>query len=129
MDTKTLKTTSIVISTSEIIQPRFFVIDVAAIPEGIDRTQRAGECTSLADRLAPCIVSIGYHVGAVAVKQANDVILLVVEVSVGSTIERHHSRLVLCIVEEVQFIRAGSHMHNILPMQAAARCSRHAALS
>ena len=44
--------------------------------------------------------------GAVAVKQANDVILLVVEVSVGSTIEHHHSRLVLCIVEEVQLCGA-----------------------
>ena len=55
--------------------------------------------------------------GAVAVKQANDVILLVVEVSVGSTIEHHHSRLVLCIVEEVQFIVAALHMHNVLTMQ------------
>ena len=59
--------------------------------------------------------------GAVAVKQANDVILLVVEVSVGSTIEHHHSRLVLCIVEEVQFIASSRHVHNILAVQRVLR--------
>ena len=47
---------------------------------------RDSQSTSLADGLTPSIVRIGYHFGAVAVNQTNDVILLVVEVSVGSTI-------------------------------------------
>ena len=35
----------------------------------------------------------------------------------------------LRIVEEVQLILTGSHMHNILAVQTTARCSQHAALS
>ena len=58
MDTKTLKTTSIVISTSEIIQPRFFVIDVAAIPEGLHLAQRFRQFTGTPQRRAPRIVAV-----------------------------------------------------------------------
>ena len=83
----------------------------------MDRTQRAGKRTSLTEHLAPCIVRIRYHFGAVVVNQPNDVTLQVVQVGVGSTVEDHHSRLVLRIVEEVQLIAIFGHMHNVLAMQ------------
>ena len=99
----------IIVSTAQVIQTSFFVIHVPAIPKGLDCTQRAGKGISLADRLTPSIVSIRYHFGAVAVNQANDIALQVVQVGVGSTIEDHHSRLVLRIIEEVQVVAAIRH--------------------
>ena len=86
----------------------------------MDRTQRAGKRTSLTEHLAPSIVRIRYHFGAVAVKQTNNIALQVVQVGVGSTVEDHHSRLVLRIVEEVQLIAIFGHMHNVLAMQGVA---------
>lgn len=107
----------VVISTPQIIEPRLFVIHIPTIPEGLDRTQRAGESTGLAEHLAPSIVSIRYHFGAVAVNQTNDVALQIVLVGIGGTVEDHHSRLVLHIVEEVQVVAAIGHVHNVLAMQ------------
>lgn len=88
---------NIIIPTEEIVQASFLIENIPTIPEGLDRTQRAGQSASLADGLAPSIVSIFYHLGAVAVNQANDVALQVVQVSISSTVEKHHRRLVLRI--------------------------------
>ena len=66
------------VSTPQIVQPSLLIIHIPAIPEGLDRTQRAGKRTSLTEHLAPCIVRIRYHFGAVVVNQPNDVTLQVV---------------------------------------------------
>lgn len=66
------------VSTPQIVQPSLLIIHIPAIPEGLDRTQRAGKRTSLTEHLAPSIVRIRYHFGAVVVNQPNDVTLQVV---------------------------------------------------
>ena len=71
MDTKTLKTTSIVISTSEIIQPRFFVIDVAAIPEGLHVAQRFRQLTGTPQRRAPRIIAVADDRIAILIQNRN----------------------------------------------------------
>lgn len=121
MDTKTLKTTSIVISTSEIIQPRFFVIDVAAIPEGLHSAQCSGHTTCLADGAAPCIIHIVYHSRASAVKNGHNIALQILDIAVRYVVVHNYSRLVLRIIEEVQIIAALGHVHHILAMQRVFR--------
>ena len=59
----------------------------------------------------------------------NNVALQALNIRIGNSVVHHHCRAVLRIVEEVQLIACPRHMHNILPMHATARCSRHAALS
>ena len=59
------------VSTPQIVQPSLLIIHIPAIPEGLDRTQRAGKRTSLTEHLAPSIVRIRYHFGAVVVNQIN----------------------------------------------------------
>ena len=107
----------IVVPALQIIQPSFLVEYIPTIPERLDRTQRAGKRTSLTEHLAPSIVSIGYHFVANAVNQANDVTLQVIQVSIRSTVEQHHSWLVLCIVEEMQAVAALGHVDNVLAVQ------------
>ena len=114
----------IVVPALQIIQPSFLVEYIPTIPERLDRTQRAGKRTSLTDHLTPSIVSVGYHFGTVAVNQPNDVTLQVVQVGVGSTVEDHHSRLVLRIVEEVQAVAAIGHVYNILAMHGIEQAER-----
>ena len=85
----------VIVPTPKIVQPSLLIEDIPAIPKGIQRAQRAGESASLADLLAPCIVQIGYHFCAGAVKEANDVALKVILVGIRCTIEQRHRRLVL----------------------------------
>ena len=90
-----------VISTPEIIQPDLIVIDITAITEGLHSTKRADHAARLANRLASCIVSIRYHLGAIAVNRTNDDALQVVQVGIGTTVEDHHSRLILHIIHKL----------------------------
>ena len=57
------------------------------------------------------------YLAAVCVNQRDDVALQVVQVGVGSTIEQNHSRLILCIVEEVQGVAAARHMYKVLTVK------------
>lgn len=114
----------VVIAASEIVQASFLIEHIPAIPEGLDRTQRAGKRTSLTEHLAPSIVSIRYYFGAVAVNQANDVTLQVVQVGIGSTIEKNYARTILGIVEEMQVVAAIEHVYNILAMQGIEQAER-----
>ena len=107
----------VVVPAAQIVQTGFFIKDIAAIPEGVQGTQRIGQRARLAGGLAPGIVRIGYHLRAVAVNQTDDIILLVVEVGAGSSIEQNHSRLVLRVVEEVQGVAAVGHMHKVLAVK------------
>lgn len=65
----------IVVPATQIVQTGFFVKDIPAIPEGLQRAQCSCQGASLADHLTPSIVSIRYHFGAVAVNQTNDIAL------------------------------------------------------
>lgn len=78
----------VIIAASEIVQASFLIEYIPTIPERLDRTQRAGQRTSLADHLTKSIVSVGYHFGTVAVNQANDIALQVV--SPGAAIARQN---------------------------------------
>ena len=51
-----------------------------------------------------------YHLRTVSVNHGHDVALQVVDVEVVRTIEAHHGRLVLRVIEEVQIIAALRHV-------------------
>ena len=59
----------------QIVQASFFIKDVAAIPKGVQDTQRIGQRARLAGGLAPSIVLVFYYLAAVCVNQRNDVAL------------------------------------------------------
>ena len=73
----------IVVSAAQIVQPGFLIIDIATILEGVQLAERVGQRTSRVNDLSPSIVRIGYYLGTSIVKQANDIILLVIKVSIG----------------------------------------------
>ncbi len=54
----------------------------------------------------------------------NNIALQVIQVTIRSTVEQHHSRLVLRIVEEVQAVAAIGHVYNILAMHGIEQAER-----
>lgn len=107
----------IVEPTPQIIQPRLFVVDIATIPEGIDLAQRVCHDARAADRTTPSIIHIVYHRRASAVKNGHNIALQILDIAVRYVVVHNYSRLVLSIVEEVQFVAALSHVMNVLAMQ------------
>ena len=65
----------VVVPAAQIVQTGFFIKDVAAIPEGVQGTQRIGQRARLAGGLAPSIVLVFYYLAAVCVNQRDDVAL------------------------------------------------------
>ena len=60
---------------SEVVQPRFLIVDIAAIAERVALAQRRCQRTSGGNRLAPCVVLVFYYKRARIVKQSDDVAL------------------------------------------------------
>ena len=65
----------VVVPAAQIVQTGFFIKDVAAIPKGVQGTQRIGQRPRLAGGLAPGIVLVFYYLAAVCVNQTDDVAL------------------------------------------------------
>ena len=58
----------VIISTSEIVQPRFFVEGIPPIPERIEFSQGSGQGARLCEGPSPCVVLVFYHLASGAVK-------------------------------------------------------------
>ena len=114
----------IVEPTPQIIQPRLFVVDIPPIPKRLHLAQRFRQLTGTPQRRAPRIVAVADDRIAIYIQNCNNIALQALDIRIGNSVVHHHRRTILCIVEEVQLIRAGSHMHNILAVQRVLR--RHA---
>jgi len=71
-----------IISTPEIIQSRFFVVDVAAITEGVQLTEGGGEGAGGGERFTPSVIDVGYDFGAGAVNEGDDITMEIVDVGI-----------------------------------------------
>ena len=76
----------IIISGFKVIQSRFFIVDITTIAERIPLSQRTGQRASGTQRLAPHVVLVFYHEGTRTVKQANDIALQIVGISIKNTV-------------------------------------------
>ena len=118
-----------IVPAPQIVQPRLLIKHIPAIPKRLHLAQRFRQLTGTPQRRAPRIVAVADNSIAILIQNRNNIALQALDVGIRRAVVHHHRRAVLGVIENVQFIRAGSHMHNILPVQATARCSRHAALS
>ena len=111
----------IIVPAPEIVESRFYIIDIPPISEWLDSTQGGSEGTSGGKHLAPRIVGIFYYLGPGAVNQAQHVALQIYNVAILRAVEVHYGGLVLGIVEEVQLVAALGQMDNILAMEDIVR--------
>ena len=117
----------IIIPSSEIIESRFYIIEIPPIAEGLDSAQGGSERAGGGERLAPRIVSILYHFVAVAVNDSDNIALEIMNVSILRAVELHHSGVVLGVIPEVERSAAAGHMNNILSMENIIGCRRSTA--
>ena len=115
----------IIVPTPQIVQPRLLIKHIPAIPERLYLAQRLRQFTSAPQRRTPRIVAVADDGIAILIQNRNNVTLQALDVGIRRAIVHHHRRTILRIVEEMQLIRAGSHMHNILAVQ---RVLRHHAI-
>lgn len=96
--------TSIVVTAAQVIWARFFVVDIATIAERVAYTKRVRQRSSRAQQLAPYIILVFYNKRASAVKNANDISLKILEVSIDIPVKVNLHWTALTIIEEVKFI-------------------------
>ena len=106
-----------IVPAPEIIQPRLFIVDIAAVTERLHSAERADKSTSLTDGASPGVIHIPNNNRTIGIKDSNHITLQVLHVAVRHTVIHHNSRLVACIIEEMQFIISAGKMHNVLAMQ------------
>ena len=72
----------IIITALEVVQPRLRVIDIPAVAEGVELTQRAGHGAGGGQRIAPRVIGVRYHLRAAAVDKTGHIALRVLQVEV-----------------------------------------------
>ena len=70
----------IVVPAVEVIQPRFRVVDIAPIAEGVKCAESGGERPACAPRLSPRVIGVGHYLCACAVHQSGHIALRIPEV-------------------------------------------------
>ena len=75
-----------VVSAPHPVHLNLFVENIPPRPERISLAQRIRQCASGTQRLAPHVVLVFYHEGTRTVKQANDIALQIVGISIKNTV-------------------------------------------
>ena len=91
----------VIVSALEVVQSRLRIIDIPAVAERIELTQRVRHGAGGGQRIAPCVIGVRHHLRAAAVDQPGHIALRVLQVEVLRAIvgDGHGPQLV---VGEVQ---------------------------
>lgn len=112
-----------IIPALQIVQPGLGIVHISAIPQRVEVQQVQIACTVPASpRLAPRAVVVFTHQVPVAVSDADDVPLQVVQVVVVHAVIVDHRRTALRVIVEVQGIGALGHVHEEIAVIDVIRC-------
>ena len=95
----------VIIPALQIVQPRFRVVDVSAVAQGVLCAEGGGHRTGGAQRIAPCVVGVGHNARAAGIDEAGHVALCVLDVEVLRAVAVH-GQWAGRVVGKVQFIAA-----------------------
>ena len=107
----------IIVPTPQIVQPRFLIKHIPAIPERLHLAQRLRQLAGAPQRRTPRIVAVADDGIAILIQNRNNVALQALDVGIRRAIVHHHCRTVLRVVEEVQLVAALGHVDNVLAVQ------------
>ena len=103
----------VIIPALQIIQPRFRVVDISSVAQGVLFAEGGGHCTGGAQRIAPCVVGVAHDARATGADEAGHVALRVLDVEVLCAVVVHGQRAGR-IVGEVQLIAAPRQLHQLV---------------
>ena len=102
----------VIIPALQIVQPRFRVVDIPAVAQRVDRTERRCHCTGGGQQIAPCVVGVGHDARAAGADKTGHVALRVLDVEVLRAVVVHGQRAGR-VVGEVQLIAAPRQLHQL----------------
>ena len=79
----------IVIPAVEVVQPRFRVVDIASVAQGVKCAESEGERPACGPRLAPRVIGVGHYLCACAVHQSGHIALRIPEVEIVRPVVVH----------------------------------------
>ena len=105
--------TRIIVPALQIVQPRFRVIDIPAVAQGVLFAEGGGQRAGGTQRVAPCVVGVGHNARAAGIDEAGHVALCVLDVEVLRAVAVHGQRAGR-VVGEVQLIAAPRQLHQLV---------------
>ena len=103
----------VIIPALQIVQPRFRVVDVPAVAQGVGRAKRRCHCTGGAQQIAPRVVGVGHNARAAGGDETGHVALRVLDVEILRAVAVHGQRAGR-VVGEVQLIAAPRQFHQLV---------------
>ena len=103
----------VIVSALQIVQPRFRVVDVSAVAQGVLFAEGCCQRAGGAQRIAPCVVGVGHDAGATGIDEAGHVALRVLDVEILRAVAVHGQRTGR-VVDKVQLIAAPRQLHQLV---------------
>ena len=103
----------VIVPALQIVQPSLRIVDIPAVAQGVDRTERRCHCTGCAQRIAPCVVGVGHDARTAGGDEAGHVALRVLDVEILRAVAVHGQRTGR-VVGKVQLIAAPRQLHQLV---------------
>ena len=103
----------VIIPALQIVQPRFRVVNVSAVAQGVLFAEGARHRAGGGQRIAPCVVGVGHDARAAGIDEAGHVALCVLDVEILRAVAVHGQRAGR-VVGEVQLIAAPRQFHQLV---------------
>ena len=103
----------VIIPALQIIQPRFRVVNVSAVAQGVLCAEGGGQRAGCAQWVAPCVVGVGHDARAAGADEAGHVALCVLDVEILRAVVVHGQRAGR-VVGEVHPVAAPRQLHQLV---------------
>ena len=103
----------VIVPALQIVQPRFRVVDVSAVAQGVLFAEGGGQRAGGGQRVAPCVVGVGHNARAAGGDETGHVALRVLDVEILRAVAVHGQRAGR-VVGKVQLIAAPRQLHQLV---------------
>ena len=103
----------VIIPALQIVQPRFRVVNVSAVAQGVLCAEGARQRACGGQRIAPCVVGVGHDARAAGADETGHIALCVLDVEVLRAVAVHGQRAGR-VVGKVQLIAAPRQLHQLV---------------
>ena len=103
----------VIVPALQIVQPRFRVVDISAVAQGVLFAEGARHRAGCAQRIAPCVVGVSHDARAAGADETGHVALCILDVEVLRAVAVHGQRAGR-VVGKVQLIAAPRQLHQLV---------------
>ena len=82
----------VIVPALQVLQPRFRVVDISAVAQGVLFAEGCCHRTGCAQQIAPCVVGVGHDARAAGIDEAGHVALRVLDIEILCAVADHGQR-------------------------------------